>query len=62
MSKRIDPEDTVDNATHFLHRLQADGWGIESMETEISYGQTSPKAKKIPTRATVTIRLIPSRP
>lgn len=61
LGKRIDSSDTIDEATHYLHRLQSAGWGLQSIEHEIEYGSASPKSPKLPIRATVTIRLIPAR-
>jgi len=61
VAKRIDAEDTIDVVTHFLHRLQAEGWGIESLEHGIEYAQLGEKSKKMPVSAMVKIRLIPIR-
>lgn len=61
MPKRLDAEDTVDSVTHFLHRLQADGWGIESMEHHIDYVAPKPGGRKLPVAASVTVTLTPTR-
>jgi hypothetical protein len=62
MAKAISSSDTVDNATHFLHRLQADGWAIKSIDTDFDYASTTPKSPKFPVEATITIKLLPTRP
>lgn len=59
MGKRIDAEDTVDLATHFLHRLQAEGWGVASIEHQVEYQSVG--ARKLPVGATVLVRLVPAR-
>ena len=61
MPKRIDAADTIDAATHFLHRLQADGWGLEALACDIEYQSPRPGARKLPIAATVTVRLTPAR-
>lgn len=61
MPRRLDAQDTVDIATHLLHRLQAEGWVLEEMEHEIEYVRLDPKAPRLPVRATVVVRLIPVR-
>lgn len=65
MPRRIDAADTVDTATHHLHRLQAEGWVLERLDTRMEYGTVSkdPKAKtpKIPVAAVITVRLVPLR-
>lgn len=59
MPKRIDFSDTIDEAVHFLHRLQAEGWGVASIQCEFDH---SPLGKhRIPVEATVTVKLIPAR-
>ena len=65
--KRMDAADTVDTATHALHRLQSEGWGVSSVVSEFDYGtpEGDGSAKhgrtKLPVGVTVTIRLIPVR-
>ena len=61
MPKRFDPEDTVDEATHLLHRLQADGLAV--LTTKIAWDWSEPikGSQRLPVRATVTIELIPTR-
>ena len=60
MGKRIDGSDTVDNATHLLHRLQADGWVVKDAGVQFGYGTVGNKVNaKIPVQATVTIELVP---
>jgi hypothetical protein len=61
MGKRLDAGDTIDVATHFLHRLQAEGWGVLDLEHHIEYVPTRPGGRKLPVEATVTIRLTPAR-
>ena len=59
MAKRIDGSDTVDNATHLLHRLQADGWVVKDAGVKFEYGTVGTKVNaKIPVRASVTIELV----
>ena len=60
--KRIDAADTCDNATHLIHRLQSDGWGVKGAAVEFEYATLSPNGKtKLPIKATVTVELIPVR-
>ena len=58
---RIDGADTVDNATHALHRLQSDGWIVKRLNTRFVHA--SPNGKKsgtaLPVKAIVTVELIP---
>ena len=59
MPKRLDAESTVDNAVHFLHRLQAEGWCVADIRCEFDH---APLGKhRIPVEATVTVKLIPTR-
>lgn len=59
MGKRYDAADTVDTATNLLHRLQAEGMVLASLDYSMEYATTSPKNPKLPIGAVVTIRLIP---
>lgn len=59
MSKRMDGEDTVDSAVHFLQHLQAEGWAVRRSEHTVSYAEVG--KRRIPTAATLTIELIPVR-
>jgi hypothetical protein len=61
MPKRIDGADTVDTATHFLHRLQAEGWVLDELEHFVEYSSPTAKGQKMPISATVTVRLSPIR-
>lgn len=61
MGKRMDPQDTIDTATHFLHRLQAEGWALSDLEHSIEYAGVSPKGVRLPVSASVSIKLIPIR-
>jgi hypothetical protein len=61
MAKRIDGSDTVDNATHLLHRLQADGWVTQSVKADFEYGEIPGGRAKIPVRSFVIVELIPGR-
>lgn len=65
MPRRIDAADTVDTATHHLHRLAAEGWVLEQLDTKIEYATVakdpSAKAPKIPVATVVTVRLVPLR-
>lgn len=56
--KRMDAADTIDVATHYLHRLQAEGWTLKGLNHEIAYHQISAMTK-LPTEAVVTITLVP---
>jgi hypothetical protein len=61
---RIDAADTIDTATHFLHRLAAEGWALASLEHEFQYGSPAPKDPKaplLPIEAKLVITLIPAR-
>ena len=57
--RRMDAVDTIDTATNYLHRLQSDGWALESIEHNIEYAELSKKGPLLPIGAELTIRLIP---
>lgn len=59
MPKRLDGQDTVDVATHLLHRLQSEGMAVEECDWHVDY-ETVGKVR-FPTRATVTVTLVPVR-
>ncbi len=59
MSRRIDGEDTVDIATHLLHRLQAEGFAVKSCDWDVTYEQVG--KIQLPVGATVVVELIPVR-
>ncbi len=61
MAKRPEAPDTIDTATHLLHRLQLDGWGVCSVICEIEYGAPTSKSRLLPVEATVTVRLASGR-
>lgn len=61
MPKRLDAEDTVESALVFLRSLQADGWGVSTLDHRVEYAPVKAGSKKLPIGATVTIRLVPSR-
>lgn len=61
MPKTIGGNDTVDNATHLLHRLQADGWGVRNVSVEFDYAALDGKASRLLVGATVHVELIPTR-
>lgn len=56
---KVDPGDTIDQATHYLHKLQAEGWTLEGMTHELEYGESRKDGPKLLIRSTVTIKLIP---
>ena len=56
---RLDAIDTVETATHFLHRLQAEGWVLDSLEHHLEYAELSKKGPFLPVGAEVVIHLIP---
>jgi hypothetical protein len=51
--QRIDSADTVDNVTHLLHRLQADGWATKNANVEFDY------KNHLPVGVVVTVELVP---
>ncbi len=59
--KRLDAADSVDTATHLLHRLQSDGWVVDSIQTDCEYHEAKEGAPKLPIRNIVTIALVPGR-
>ncbi len=62
MSKRRDAVDTVDVATHQLHRWQAEGYGVADLETRVDYSDTElTGGVRLPVEVFVTVRLIPIR-
>lgn len=56
---RLDTPDTLDAAIRILTAAQADGWGLDSVEYSVDYGQPGSKARRIPVAATITVRLRP---
>jgi len=58
-SKQVDPGDTIDTATHYLHKLQAEGWTLETLNHELEYGQSRKSGPKLLIASVVTVRLIP---
>ncbi len=56
---RVSLEDTVDAAIHLLHKMQSEGWGMETLESEIDYAEVG--KTRLPVGATVTVRLVPNR-
>jgi hypothetical protein len=56
---RMDMPDTVDQAIHFLQKLQAEGWGLKKVEFDIDYGKAHHKGVKMPVSATLEIKLLP---
>ncbi len=59
MPKRLDGEDTVDVAVHFLERWQAEGMGVDRVDTDVEYGHIG--KHRLPVRVTVTVSLVPLR-
>lgn len=59
--KRLDAEDTVDSALVFLRALQAEGWGVASLDHRVEHAVVKAGGRKLPVSATVTIRLVPAR-
>lgn len=59
--QKLEPSDTVDAATHLLHRLQADGWTVKNVEQDYDYGTTRPGGRKLLISQTITIELVPIR-
>lgn len=60
MTKRIDAPDTVEAVVRLLTGLQVEGWGAKHITYEVDYAAPSPKHRKVPVGATVTVRLVPS--
>lgn len=54
----IGANDTVDNVTHVLHRLQVDGWGVRSVSVDFDYGEVG--KQKVPVEAVVRVELVPT--
>lgn len=59
MAKRLDGQDTIDVATNFLHRWQAEGMGVEQVDTDVEYARVG--KHRLPVRVTVTVSLVPLR-
>jgi hypothetical protein len=55
--KRLDGEDTVDVATNLLCRWQAEGMGVDHIESQVEYAQVG--KHRLPARVTVTVTLVP---
>ena len=59
MSKRMDGPDTVDLAIHWLTKLQSEGWALADLEHHIDHVPVGKGGRKLPVKATLTIRLVP---
>jgi hypothetical protein len=46
---------------HLLSKLQAEGWGIASVEHSVDYARITPKGPKLPIGATLVVKLTPER-
>lgn len=57
-NKKIDPGDTIDTATHFFHRLQAEGWTLTQFNHELEYSESA-TGQKLLVGSTVTVKMIP---
>jgi hypothetical protein len=58
-NKKIDVGDTIDSATHYLHKLQSEGWTLQKMDHELEYSQSRKDGPKLLVASKVIIRLIP---
>jgi len=59
VGKRIDTPDTLEPVLGLLMRLQADGWGLQSVTHDIDYAAPGDGHRHIPVGGTVTVRLVP---
>lgn len=59
--KRLDAQDTVETAIHFLSKLQSEGWSLDHLEQFIEYATLSKKGVRTPVEAVVKITLRPIR-
>lgn len=59
MAKRLDGSDTVDVATHLLHRLQAEGMAVQDVHWSTSYEEVG--GVRVPISARVVVDLLPVR-
>ena len=59
MAKQVDPGDTIDGATHYLHKLQSEGWTLERLDHKLEYGESRKGGPKLLIASVVTVRLIP---
>ena len=59
--QKIDSSDTVDTATHLLHRLQSEGWMVEGLEWDVESGKSSKDGPRKVIRAVVVVKLVPIR-
>ena len=57
-NKKVDPGDTIDQVTHYLHKLQAEGWTLQGLYHELDYGE-SKSGTKLLISSTLKIKLIP---
>ena len=58
-SKHVDPGDTIDGATHYLHKLQSEGWTLQKLDHELEYAESRKNGPKLLVASKVIIRLIP---
>jgi hypothetical protein len=57
-NKKVDPGDTIDHVTHYLHKLQAEGWTLQGLSHDLDYGE-SKSGSKLLISSTLKIKLIP---
>ena len=58
-NNKVDAGDTIDQATHYLHKLQSEGWTLEELSHNLEYGESRKGGPKLLIRSTVTIKLTP---
>jgi hypothetical protein len=58
-NKKIDAGDTIDSATHYLHKLQSEGWTLQHLDHELEYAKSRNGGPKLLVASKVIIRLIP---
>lgn len=59
MAKKVDVGDTIDSATHYLHKLQAEGWTLAELSHELEYAKTRKDGPKLLIGSTLKIKLVP---
>ena len=55
MTKRIEKEETIDLAIHWLSKLQAEGYGLVEIHQQIDYEKAG--KHEIPVWATLTVKM-----
>jgi len=59
MAKKVETGDTIDSATHYLHKLQSEGWTLSELSHELEYAKARKDGPKLLIGSTLIIKLVP---